>query len=396
MNLRQATHCAVGTFLIVGAAAAAAASNKCHVLLGEKNQGCQGTSVQEDPAAKQRYEEEAAQRQQERTARADALHASEIRHCYESLTPGSSADDFVAASECLAQSPFAGKAEAAAFLKSQQDMISRLGNGADGTRVRQANEALAAKKQPLYWLIVNANARTLIEADGYTFGGDVGTVRDLSAVDVSLITKSRIFGSDETMPLAEMKSIFFQPSSGDTSGPIGKFTVNDKVADDSYQGTFPFVWYRTADHKKWSAMLSITGNTYVVSNNGARSRGRVVQQVGLAHIRNVGIALPDPQTSQKWTADVVAAIAANAQALDDAAAARAASRQQAIAKLKAAHRGDEDSCQGTRFSDGMTVKCQLMDVEIDLPALKESGWLVVNVSSIESANRTILAIRKAR
>lgn len=326
----------------------------------------------------------------------NAKNSAAVAQCTAALTPASSAADLRGAIGCLAASPYAGQAQVSDFQQKNRQRIDALVAANEAPGLSDALAALVAKKRSLYWLVSSLDGRSqlLLVPESYQLGSDTGTVYDLSALDIHVVTTSRNFGSDEVMPLSQFRALSYSrsPHAG-RDAQIGTVVVNDQSRDESYQAYYPLRHHVTAGGSKWSAVVDGHGIVYAASGQNVRKMVTSLN-LSLKGLDGMRVELVDEATAQRFVDRVDSTLAAASKAREDAQTKAMAAYDAVKSKLASASKGDEDSCEGSDVDDGTVVKCQLLDGSARVKDIKTAGWIITNTSRVH--NHYLITIRKAR
>ena len=321
-----------------------------------------------------------------------------VEGCASNINASSSISDFEIAIECLSNNRYAGIKHVEIFLNSSKEILNGFSESNSKDFLHKKISDLQKKKQPNYWLIINhaTGSREVLVADYYKFLPTVNRIYteevsyDLSAIPVYVTVVSKLFSDDEIIPLSDFKTMTYV----DGNRNIGKIRVNDRYEDDGYQEYSPF-FIKTND--KPVALESISGEVYG-SKDGHFYRANKEVSMRTFNLHKKTIGLMDEGQAQEWIQKVNLNIKEQNNQREDNSKKEQMKYQALLMKLKNANKGEEDSCQGENYHDNQTFSCQFIEGNFSLSTIKESGWLVTNVSSIPGGIRksVMISIKKIR
>lgn len=387
---------------LCGTALAAATNTNCWV------SGAYGRTAAQEAACSDALAESVKQQMVQNAKRAAEIeqltkaNRQSVLDCSSSLSAESGADAVSQTLACLRANPYAGSEAAEAFGVAYGPLIDQL--SATAPELKSDFDSLQAQKaKKLYWSVLTNRGHAIFVGEKYLFGDPIVQAQDLSALNVKVVTTSRVFGTDEATPLDQFKAISFKASPSVKSGNIGKNKVTlasgEVIIDDSYQAFFPIRHY---NGEEWSALTEIIGTAYVDGDRGAMVKPNSSLPLKLTAISDSSIMLIDSDMAAREIAQIEAKIrAANEKAEAEKRQAKD-ERETLLERLRTAAKGDEDSCQGYMrasdpLADSMRVTCQFLQGTIELGAIKTHGWLIANVTHLNDGKGTaLITVRKAR
>lgn len=331
----------------------------------------------------------------------DSKNQLTVESCTSNINIGSSPSDLDLAIDCLSNNRYAGQKHVENFINSSKEILNSFSGSEIKDNLWKKISELQKKKQPTYWMIINHanNSKEVLVADSYTFLPTVNKVYtkevsyDLSAIPVYVTVVSKLFSDDEVIPFADFKSMTYFGSKNANSS-VGTIRVNEKYEDDGYQEYSPF-FIKTND--KPVALEFISGVAYGLNSGSFYKTGKKIE-MRLSNLHKKTISLIDEKQAKEWIQQVGLNIKDQDNRREENEKKERLEKQAILTKLKSAKKGEEDSCQGDSYHDNQTFSCQFMDGKFYLSTIKESGWLVTNVSSIPGVVKksVVISIKKVR
>jgi hypothetical protein len=265
----------------------------------------------------------------------------------------------------------------------------------------------------LYFVVKTATSRMLYAAEHYQLGGTSPTsTEDASKLNLMVVTKSHILGSDEKIPLKDVHT-FYYDGSRSRDNPIGDFKVttfsNSATLDSSYQNPWPIKHF--IDEKQWVPLTEISGTAYNIPYNATPS---IIQNASLSlsvsNLDRTTVTMVTTDVARKMIDIIMSKIADANRVQDKKKEELAAKKQQEAAEIQAnitqmskEARGSEDSCKRimtqqyviTIDPDSAPIKCQFGGF-VSTDVLAQAGWLIVNKTRGKDGVVTDYYIRKAR
>lgn len=339
-----------------------------------------------------------------------------VHQCYPKLTEDSSEQELLQAIDCLRKSTSVGELEITTFTFKNSKLISKFTTDNPKMDIREALSALSGKKKEkkdrLYFFVETPYGKALYVPNWYQFGRPSAPVPDIASRNLRMTTTSHIFGSDETVPLEDVKSFYYGGPRARNTGLIGDFkviTVNGTRLDSSYQNPFPIKDY--PDNVKWSALVSVSGTSYVKPYQGSASKqANATLELATERLAETTVSLISADEAQKWIDSINKEMAVAQQAQEKKAQAVAIERQKEAetiknnsAQMANLPRGSEDSCKRIiaqqyiipKDPEYALMKCQFGGL-VSTEVLPQAGWLIVNKTRDSDGIVTDYYIRKAR
>lgn len=394
----------------------------------EVQAGCAGvTNAYGRTSAQQAACDEMFVQQMNNDSRAAQARTTLQTQCYADLFKETDKDICVelgAAITCLTGSPYTNASNLGKFYKLADKMVEAKADGTSGCAVGEQLNALKAQKaKKLYWKQIDSQGTvSIIVPDSYDFFelaqgkryAEALGVLDVASEMFQVTRKSHMFGSDDRVALKDVKSlnIGFQvrnqslqnyPGHGDYSA-----TVTDSqttTEDEMYTRSFP-ICYEGLDKSRCASLGAINGLVYSFNPNfpQASQAKRIAYSTHVSDLAYTAFSLVSEEEAKQWIGKTQEVLDRQAKASKDEKAKAQAAYEAVVEKFKTARLGSEDSCEGAlgygkAMGDSTVLSCQLTATgAIALSMIKQSGWLVTNVSQTGNGNtqRVIVIIKKAK
>lgn len=238
-------------------------------------------------------------------------------------------------------------------------------------------------------------------------------VETLSSSKLFVVAESKTFSADKLLPLDDFKSVIITATSptrlSDGTVLNGSWVANvetksgGKTQDRGFRRDTSFTYQETPDNSG-KPLQALVGKAYIYNPGNQRfDRRNMRYPLMLRDVYGAKLSLLTEADANEFITKVDA-MAENATKVEaEAKQNAAAAYDELVNRFKMAKLGSEDSCEGileqsASLSDKQKVTCQLTAKEpIELGSIKQSGWLVTNVSQMGTGRqqKIILMIKKA-